>query len=141
MGWGMRNIGGRRRPWNLVSSIAVAIGLCAAPTGVAAVESGKLIEKDGKHVFVESQDPAMKLLLDRSLKQGIITQEEYDRVVKESEERSYMLQPSYKIWYDRGFNFSFNDNAFLLKMRFRSQMRLTQRYRNEAWRNPGDAKN
>jgi hypothetical protein len=46
----------------------------------SAVESGRLIEKDGKYVFVESMDPALKLMLDRSLKSGLITQEDYDRV-------------------------------------------------------------
>jgi hypothetical protein len=60
--------------------------------------------------------------------------------LKESEERAYLLQPSFKAWYDRGFNFSMNDNAFFLKIRGRFQFRMTQRMRNEAWRNPGDAK-
>lgn len=106
-----------------------------------AADTGKLVEKDGKHVFVESMDPATKLLLDRAAKQGIITQEEYAQVVKESEERTYLLQPSFKGWYDRGFNLSMNDNAFFLKIRFRSQLRYTQRFRNDAWRDPGDAKN
>jgi hypothetical protein len=106
-----------------------------------AAETGRLIEKDGKYVFVESMDPAMKLLLERSLKNGTITQEEYNRVITDSEARSYLLQPSFKAWYDRGFNFSMNDNAFFLKVRFRTQIRYTQRVRNDAWRNPGDAKN
>ncbi len=106
-----------------------------------AAESGRLVEKDGQYVFVESMDPATKLLLERAAKQGIITQEEYAEVVKESEARSYLLASSFKGWYDRGFNLSMNDNAFLLKIRFRSQMRFTQRFRNDAWRNPGDAKN
>jgi hypothetical protein len=111
-------------------------------TGIAvAGDTGKLVEKDGKHVFVESMDPATKLLLDRAAKQGIITQDEYAQVVRESEERTYLLQPSFRGWYDRGFNLSMNDNAFFLKIRFRAQLRYTQRYRNEAWRNPGDAKN
>jgi hypothetical protein len=111
------------------------------PVEVKAVESGKLVEKDGKYVFVESQDPAVKLLMERALKQGVITKEEYAHALKESEERAYLLQPSFKAWYDRGFNFSMNDNAFFLKIRGRFQFRLTQRMRNEAWRNPGDAKN
>ncbi len=118
--------------------------ICVAVAGVrnaAAVETGKLVEKDGKYVFVETQDPALRLLLERSVKQGIITQEEFDRVMKESEERAYLLSPSFKAWYDRGFNFSMNDNAFYLKIRFRTQLRFSQRFRNEAWRDPGDAKN
>lgn len=106
-----------------------------------AVESGKLIEKDGKYVFVENQDPAVRLLLERAYEKGIITQEERDRVIKESEARAYLMQPSFKLWYDRGFNFSMNDNAFLLKIRGRMQLRETTRWRNDAWRNPGDAKN
>ena len=100
-----------------------------------AVESGRLIEKDGQYVFVESMDPATRLLLERSYEKGIITQEERDKAIKESETRAYLMQPSYKLWYDRGFNFSMNDNAFLLKIRGRMQLRETTRWRNDAWRN------
>jgi hypothetical protein len=115
--------------------------LMCFPAVAWAADSGRLVEKDGKYVFVESMDPATKLLLERAVKQGTITQDEYDTIVKESQERQYLLQPSFKAWYDRGFNFSMNDNDYFLKIRFRTQMRFTQRYRNEAWRNPGDAKN
>ena len=108
---------------------------------VDAVESGKLIEKDGKYVFVESMDPSLKLLLDRSLKNGFVSQEEYDRVMRESETRAHLLQSSFKAWYDRGFNFSMNDNAFFLKIRGRIAARYTQRYRNDAYRTSGDSKN
>ena len=100
-----------------------------------AVESGRLIEKDGQYVFVESMDPATRLLLERSYEKGIITQEERDKAIKESETRAYLMQPSFKLWYDRGFNFSMNDNAFLLKIRGRMQLRETTRWRNDAWRN------
>ena len=62
-------------------------------------------------------------------------------MAQESERRAYLLQPSYKLWYDRGFNISLNDNAFLLKIRARFMGRMTSRFRNDAWRNPGDAKN
>ncbi len=115
------------------------IGL-EAPVSLAA-DSGRLIEKDGKYVFVESMDPATKLLLERAVKQGTITQDEYEAVVRESQERAYLLQPSYKAWYDRGFNFSMNDNAFFLKIRARFAFRFTQRYRNDAYRTSGDSKN
>ena len=122
----------------------MVIGLLAlfgyAVPGLPA-ESGHLVEKDGKYVFVESMDPSMRLLLERSVKSGMITQEEYNKVVQDSEERSQLLMPSFKGWYDRGFNLSFNDNAFFLKIRFRSQLRFTEPIRNDAWRNPGDAKN
>jgi len=124
-----------------VTGLLSLAALAMWPAVALAVESGRLVEKDGKYVFVESQDPAIKLLMERALKQSVITQEEYERAVKESEERAYLLQPSFKAWYDRGFNFSMNDNAFLLKIRARFQGRLTQRFRNAAWRNPGDAKN
>ncbi len=106
-----------------------------------AAESGRLVEKDGKYVFVESMDPATQLLLERAVKQGTISQEEFNRVAQESEWRAYLLQPSYRLWYDRGFNISLNDNAFLLKIRARFMGRMTSRVRNDAWRNPGDAKN
>lgn len=108
---------------------------------VLAADTGALVMKNGQYEFVESMDPATKLLLERAAKQGIITSDEYAQVLKESQERTYLLQPSFKAWYDRGFNLSMNDNAFALKIRFRSQLRFTQRFRNDAWRDPGDAKN
>ena len=114
---------------------------CCSRYPTHAVESGKLIEKDGQYVFVESMDPATRLLLERAYEKGIITQDERDKAIKESETRAYLMQPSFKLWYDRGFNFSMNDNAFLLKIRGRLQLRETTRWRNDAWRNPGDAKN
>jgi len=135
----------RQRPFQTLWALAVVVGLMVCDLSVPglgrAVEAGKVIEKDGKYVFVESQDPSIKLLMDRALKQGLITQEEYDKALMESQERSILLQPSFKAWYDRGLNFSVNDNAFFLKMRFRMQDRFTQRLRNSAWGNPGDAKN
>jgi hypothetical protein len=106
-----------------------------------AAESGRLVEKNGQYVFVESQDPAIRLLLERAVEKGVITPQERDQVVRESEARAYLMQPSFKLWYDRGFNLSMNDNAFLLKIRGRLTMRETTRWRNDAWRNPGDAKN
>lgn len=122
--------------------LCICAGLHTGFVGTAfAADTGTLVMKNGQYEFVESMDPAMKLLLERATKQGIITPEEYAQVVKESQERTYLLQPSFKAWYDRGFNLSMNDNAFALKIRFRSQMRYTQRFRNDAWRNPGDAKN
>lgn len=124
-----------------VAAGAVLLGWLVAAVPAPAVESGRLVEKDGQYVFVESQDPAIRLLLERAYEKGIITQEERDKAIKESEARAYLLQPSYKLWYDRGFNFSMNDNAFLLKIRGRMQLRETSRWRNDAWRNPGDAKN
>lgn len=135
---------GSERGWRARLLLLIGGLLCGSfvsPSVSQAVDAGKVIEKDGKYVFVESQDPSIKLLMDRALKQGLITQEEYDRARVESEERSHLLQPSFKAWYDRGFNFSMNDNAFFLKVRFRIQERYTQRFRNDAWRNPGDAKN
>ena len=88
-----------------------------------AADTGRLVEKDGRHVFVESMDPATKLLLERAAKNGVITREEYAQVVKESEDRTYLMQPSFRGWYDRGFNLSMNDNAYFLKIRFRTQLR------------------
>jgi len=121
--------------------ILICTLLLAAPGTVLAADTGQLIEKDGRYVFVESQDPALKLLMERAVKNGWITPEEYDRIQRESQERAYLLSPSFKAWYDRGFNFSMNDNAFYLKIRARVQVRYTQRYRNDAWRTSGDSKN
>ncbi len=121
----------------LTASAWAAVGACVA----MAEESAMMVEKDGKFQFVPAMDPATRLLLERALKQGIITQEEYNAVIKESEQRAYLMQPSFRAWYDRGFNFSMNDNEFLLKIRGFVQTRFTQRFRNDAWRNPGEAKN
>jgi len=137
--WKLLNIS----PWSvrpLIAFILMASCVVAIPPYAAAVESGRVIEKDGKYVFVESMDPSMKLLLDRAMKNGWISQEEYERTMQESETRSYLLQPSFRAWYDRGFNLSMNDNAFFLKIRARVAMRFTQRFRNDAWR-IGDSKN
>ncbi len=132
------------RPCRRILCVTVLTGLVFSimPALIAhAVDSGRLIEKDGQYVFVESMDPATRLLLERAYDKGIITQEERDKAIKESEAHAYLSQPSFKLWYDRGFNFSMNDNAFLLKIRGRLQLRQTTRWRNDAWRNPGDAKN
>jgi hypothetical protein len=125
---------------NIGFALCLACAAWFCPQLVFAADAGKLVEKDGKYVFVESMDPAIKLLLERAVKQGTITQEEYDTVVRESQERTYLLQPSFKAWYDRGFNFSMNDNAFFLKIRGRFATRYTQRSRNDAWRTTGDSK-
>ena len=128
----------------LVSAIILAatgIGMLVAPINAPAAESGKLVEKDGKYVFIESQDPALRLLLERALQKGIISKEEFEQALKESETYRYQTQLPFKVWYDRGFNFSMNDNAFFLKIRGRLQLRETTRWRNNAWGNPGDAKN
>lgn len=127
-----------RARWFVAGAI-VLLSCCLSPAWAA--DAGRLVEKDGRYVFVESMDPATKLLLQRAVKQGTITQEEYDNVVRESQERTYLLQPSFKAWYDRGFNFSMNDNDFFLKIRGRFATRFTQRYRNEAYRESGDSKN
>ena len=124
----------------------IGFALCLAyaawfgPPVSLAADAGTLVEKDGRYVFVESMDPATKLLLERAVKQGTITQEEYDAVVRASQERTYLLQSSFKAWYDRGFNLSMNDNAFFLKIRGRIATRYTQRGRNDAWRTTGDSK-
>jgi hypothetical protein len=104
-------------------------------------ETGRLIQKDGEWLFAEDQDPALRLLLERALKQGIITQEEFDEVRQASRARARIIEPNYKLWYDRGFNFSFNDNAFFLKIRARTQLRYTHWERNSLWRTLGDVKN
>ncbi len=128
--------------WALcITMLLIGVIAVSTPQSAHATESGKLVEKDGRYVFVESMDPATRLLLERAVKQGTITQEEYHNVIQESEQRAYLTQPSFKVWYDRGFNFSMNDNAFLLKIRGFVQMRYTQRFRNDGFRDPGDAKN
>jgi Phosphate-selective porin O and P len=126
---------------NVGFALCLACAAWFGPPVSLAADAGTLVEKDGRYVFVESMDPATKLLLERAVKQGTITQEEYDAVVRASQERTYLLQPSFKAWYDRGFNFSMNDNAFFLKVRGRLQVRYTQRYRNDAYQNSGDSKN
>src|ERR1044072_6036695 len=75
--------------WPAVHYFALAVivmisqWLCVTSVASAA-DSGKLIEKNGEYVFVESMHPATRLLLERAVKQGTITQDEYNRVVQES---------------------------------------------------------
>jgi len=140
-GWTSQDRRVRYRWSELMRIVAfVVLGLFAWET-VDAAERGQLVEKEGQYQFVESMDPATRLLLERAVQQGTISQDEYHQVVEASERRAQLLQPSFKAWYDRGFNFSMNDNAFYLKIRGFIQARFTQRFRNDAWRNPGDAKN
>ncbi len=128
----------------LLTGVVVAGALMASLTGpnhAWGVESGRVVEKDGSYVFIESQDPAMRLLLERAVEKGLITQEEYEKALRDSEAYRYQTQLPFKLWYDRGFNVSVNDNAFFLKIRGRLMLRESTRWRNNAWRNPGDAKN
>ncbi|WP_173051200.1 hypothetical protein [Nitrospira sp. KM1] len=92
-------------------------------------------------VPIDGIDPVTKFLLDDALAQGRISQQRYGALVRDYEEQSYARQPSYKFWYDRGFNLSTNDNAFLLRIRGRVATQYINRHRNAAWRNPGDGKN
>nr|MBI3614587.1 hypothetical protein [Nitrospirota bacterium] len=68
----------------MLALAGMAAGLLAGPLDALAVDSGRLIEKDGQYVFVESQDPSLKLLMDRAYEKGIITKEEYEQALKES---------------------------------------------------------
>jgi len=86
-------------------------------------------------------DPITRFLLDDALTQGRITKERHAALTRDYEEQAYLRQPAFKVWYDRGLNLGTNDNSFLLKIRGRLVTQYTQRYRNEAWRNPGDGKN
>ena len=54
-----------RARW-FVAGAMVLLGLCMNPAWAA--DTGKLVEKDGRYVFVESMDPATKLLLQRAVR-------------------------------------------------------------------------
>lgn len=112
----------------------------AAPMAWAA-NTGRFIQKNGEFIFVEDQDPALRLLLERTVKQGTITQEEYDEVRKASQARARATAQDFRIWYDKGLNMSVNDNAFFLKIRAMTQLRYTHWERNSLWRTLGDFKN
>ena len=80
-----RSSGSKARRCRRVHGIIVLIGLIffiLQVNPVQAVDSGKLIEKDGQYVFVESMDPATRLLLERAYEKGIISQEERDKAIK-----------------------------------------------------------
>lgn len=53
-----------------------------------APDTGRFIQKNGEFIFMEDQDSALRLLLERAVKQGMITQEEYDSVQKASQARA-----------------------------------------------------
>jgi hypothetical protein len=108
---------------------------------VWAADTGRMVQKNGEWVYVEDLDPALRLLLERALKQGTITQEEYDQVGKASQARARATAPDFKVWYEKGFNFSFNDNAFFLKFRAMTQLRYTHWEQNSLYRTLGDFKN
>jgi len=115
-------------------------GLCGR-SDAAGGEPARSMQQDGPLPAVDEMDPVTKFLLDDAYAQGRITQQRYAALVRDYEEQAYIRQPSYKFWYKRGFNFSTNDNAFLLRIRGRLDTQFVQQYRNSAWRNPGDAKN
>lgn len=100
-----------------------------------------LPEKPSAFTNTEDIDPVTKFLLDDALAQGRITKQRYAALLRDQEEQAYRRQPPFKFWYDRGFNLGTNDHAFLLRIRGRLDVQFIQRYRNEAWRNPGDGKN
>lgn len=136
----------RRRMWfGRVAScfLAVVMGVEAwfAVSLVWAADTGRMVQKNGEWVFVEDQDPALRLLLERAVKQGTITQEEYDQVAKASQARARAAAPDSKMWYEKGLNFSFNDNAFFLKIRVMTQLRYTHWDQNSLSRTLGDFKN
>lgn len=106
-----------------------------------AAETGRLIQKNGKFVFVEDQDPGLRLLLERAVQQGTITQQEYEEVRRASQARARAVAQDFRVWYDKGLNFSVNDNAFFLKFRAMAQLRYTHWERNSLWRTLGDFKN
>jgi len=139
-------VGIRRRMWfgHVVGCfLAGAMGVqgwFAVPL-VWAADTGRMVQKNGEWVFVEDQDPALRLLLERAVKQGTITQEEYDQVGKASQARARATAPDFKVWYEKGFNFSFNDNAFFLKFRAMTQVRYTHWDQNSLSRTLGDFKN
>lgn len=135
----------RYQPW-----ISIVAGLCLWPIGEPdwlatstawAADTGRFIQKNGDFVFVEDQDPALRLLLERAVKQGTITQEEYDEVRKASQARARATAQDFRVWYDKGLNLSVNDNAFFLKIRAMTQLRYTHWDRNSLWRTSGDFKN
>ncbi len=123
--------------------LAMVIGVQAwfAVPLVWAADTGRMVQKDGEWVFVEDQDPALRLLLERAVKQGTITREEYDQVAKASQARARAAAPDSKMWYEKGLNFSFNDNAFFLKIRVMTQLRYTHWEQNSLSRTLGDFKN
>jgi hypothetical protein len=108
---------------------------------VWAADTGRMIQKNGEWVFAEDQDPALRLLLERAVKQGTITQEEFDQVGKASQARARAAAPDFKVWYEKGMNISFNDNAFFLKFRAMTQLRYTHWEQNSLSRTLGDFKN
>lgn len=136
----------RRRVWlGLLAAVCLAWTTAeqewlAVPPAWAA-ETGRLVQKNGDYIFVDDQDPALRLLLERAVQQGTITQQEYDEVRKASQARSRAAAQDFRVWYDKGLNFSVNDNAFFLKFRAMAQFRYTHWERNSLWRTEGDFKN
>lgn len=110
-------------------------------TRAHAAEAAPTPRKDPPVTQPDDMDPVTKFLMDDALAQGRITQQKYAALMRDYEEQAYLRQPSWKFWYDRGFNLGSNDNAFLLRMRGRIAVQYAGRHRNSAWRDPGDAKN
>lgn len=136
----------RCKPWLSIVAVLCFIWSMGEPGWFAtaparAADTGRFVQKNGDFVFVEDQDPALRLLLERAVKQGTITQEEYDEVRKASQARARASAQDFRVWYDKGLNISVNDNAFFLKIRAMTQLRYTHWDRNSLWRTLGDFKN
>src|SRR5262245_29010995 len=136
----------RARHWQynpaLMFFLCVSIGIvvCGWSEAIGG-ETARPTAKDLPTTGADGMDPVTKFLLDDALAQGRISKQRYAALMRDYEEQAYARQPAFKFWYDRGFNLSTNDNAFLLRFRGRFSVQYTQRRRNEAWRDPGDAKN
>ncbi len=136
----------RTRCWHhnpvLVFLMCMSIGIvvCGWSEAIAG-ETARPTAKDLPLTTADGMDPVTKFLLDDALAQGRISKQRYMALTQDFEEQAYLRQPTFKFWYDRGFNLGTNDNAFLLKVRGRLNVEFSQSQRNHAWRNPGDGKN
>ena len=140
------SISTRPRCWQnnsvLVFIVCMSIGIVVCGGSEAnGGEAARPTAKDLPSTTADGMDPVTKFLLDDALAQGRITKQRYAALTRDFEEQAYLRQPTFKFWYDRGFNLGTNDNSFLLTIRGRLNVEFAQSYRNHGWRNPGDGKN
>lgn len=135
------------RSKELALMLALCMHMAIGPIGLAESADTTPTKPSDKDVLigpvktVEDMDPVTRFLLDDALSQGRITKQRYAALTRDYEEQLHLRQPAFKFWYDRGFNLGTNDNKFLLRIRGRVTTQYLYRDRNDAWRDPGDAKN
>ncbi|MGA6828465.1 hypothetical protein ACO9S2_12715 [Nitrospira sp. NS4] len=116
--------------------IMTGFAVLTGTTRALAVEEGQLVKKDGKWEYYSGEDPGLKYLY---LK-GLITQEEYEKGLKQIETKERVSRLNFGIDVNNGLNIRVGEK-FFLKIRLLTQARYSYSTYNNAWGTVGDSRN